>query len=129
MLLGVSLLVFLNQIVEHGKGVFPIGPPSRPHHGPAAEKAEQEVSETADGQQERHRLARQPISKETDRVECGDKAHQTAEREGDQAQGDAITVAAKNLGERCQQPSDQRAGNAGDEDEQRQFKIDHSHGL
>ena len=40
------MVMFLDQIVEYGKGMFPIELSGQPDHRPADDKAEQEVAET-----------------------------------------------------------------------------------
>src|SRR5579863_2027798 len=125
----VALLVFLDQIVEHSKSVFPIQLASQTNYRPASEEAEHHVSEPGEGQHERHRLAREPVAENAERIERGNKAHQTAQRESDQPQADPISVSAKKLREGCQKPRGQRQYHSSKEDQQRQFETNDSHVL
>jgi len=70
----IAFLVFLDQIVEHGKGLFSIHPAGQSHHCPTAEKAENQVAKVSESQHERHRLARQPVPQHAGCVERGNKS-------------------------------------------------------
>ena len=87
-LLGISLLVFLHQIVSTERVCFRSTRPAarttvQQPRKPKKKYPKQPIASTKD-----IGLPAQPISQKTNRVECGDEAHQTAQREGDQAQRD-----------------------------------------
>ena len=129
MLLCVSLFMFFDQIVEYRKGMFSIHLARHTDHRPATEKAENQVTQPRQGQNERHWLARQPVTEHAVRVERGDETHQAAERKGDQPQGEAIAITAKPLREGCQKPRYQCADDSSDQDQQREFEVNDSHVL
>ena len=108
--------------------MFAIQPAGGADGGPAAEKAEQQVSAYADPQQKRERSAGQVVPENGDGIQGGHKPHQAAERKRDQAERDAIAIFPEKVSVSGKRPGDQRADQAGDKNQQRQLEIHHGHG-